>query len=90
MDGLNRTSETELDFALLDGCKIALVITRNQRRIVFRGVAALQRDDELGKILVLTPESAHPGEPRLIISEQNWSGRIAPDVEFDCEFCAVP
>ena len=78
------------DLSPLDGRSVAVVVRQAGREFVIRGTAMFQRDDALGNVLrIIVPDGQHT-EPTLIISEQEWKGRIIPDVEYGCDLCIIP
>jgi hypothetical protein len=72
-----------------DGQKMAVEMVRGARRIVLCGKAVYVRDDLLGGTLRIRLDDAEPGNPVLIFSESEWSGRIVPDFHHGCDFCLV-
>lgn len=72
-----------------DGQKMAVEMVRGERRIVLCGKAVYVRDDLLGDTLRIRLDDAEPGNPVLIFSESEWSGRIVPDFHHGCDFCLV-
>ena len=85
-----RASESQFDFALLDGRTLAVVVVQNGNRVIFRGIAALKRDVALGNVLVVAPQDCQPTDPRLVISLDEWTGSISRDVEYGCDYCLMP
>ena len=71
-----RESKISVDFSVYDQAEVA-VILRNG--IVFRGIATFVNDDELGRILRIRGDSPRVGDPRIILAESSWSGRILDD-----------
>ncbi|MHB0959649.1 MAG: hypothetical protein ACYC6N_28390 [Pirellulaceae bacterium] len=72
-----------------DGQKLAVVMTCGKDRLVVRGTAAFVRDDTVGNTLKIRLEDCEPGDPVLIIVEDQWKGRIVPDFHFGCDFCLI-
>lgn len=72
-----------------DGQTMAVEMVRGARRIVLCGKAVFVRDDMLGDTLRIRLDGAEPGNPVLIFSEDEWSGRIVPDFHHGCDFCLV-
>ena len=72
-----------------DGQKMAVVMTRGTRRVVMCGTAAFVRDDAVGNTLNIRLEDCEPGHPVLVISENEWDGRIVPDFHYGCDFCLI-
>jgi hypothetical protein len=72
-----------------DGQKMAVIMTRGARRVVMCGTAAFVRDDAVGNTLNIRLEDCEPGHPVLVISENEWDGRIVPDFHYGCDFCLV-
>ena len=86
----SRARNAAADFSAFDGKKIAMLLQQGEQQFVFRGTAQLARDDKLGIVLKIVAFDQEPGEPKLIVSEQAWNGRIIPDIEHGCDFCMIP
>ena len=78
------------DFSFLDGRSVAVILRQKGKQVVYQGTALLQRDDALGNVLSITPTDSQPGDPKLILTETDWRGRIIPDLEYGCEICMIP
>ena len=78
------------DLSALDGRSVAVILRQAGREFVIRGTAMFQRDDALGNILRITVPDDQHAETALIISEQDWQGRIIPDVTYGCDLCIIP
>ena len=92
---LDRTAEPawkgeRVGFSNLDGRSVAVILRQGGKQFVFRGAGAFERDDALGNVLIITATNPQSVDPKLIISEQEWKGRIIPDLEHGCEFCIIP
>ncbi len=85
--GLRRAKQAGL--SEFDGQSLAVVLHRGQTRIVLRGRAAFVRDDAVGDSLQILMDDDEPGQPVLILSENEWNGRIIPDFHHGCDFCLV-
>jgi hypothetical protein len=72
-----------------DGQKMAVIMTRGARRVVLCGTAVFVRDDTIGNTLNIRLDDCEPGHPVVVISENEWNGRIVPDFHFGCDFCLV-
>lgn len=72
-----------------DGQKMAVIVTHGTRRVVLCGTAVFVRDDTVGNTLSIRLEDCEPGHPVVVISENEWSGRIVPDFHFGCDFCLI-
>ena len=84
-----RPGATQRRLSEFDGQKMAVEMVRGTRRIVLCGKADYVRDDLLGDTLHIRLDNAEPGNPVLIFSESEWSGRIVPDFHHGCDFCLV-
>lgn len=78
------------DLSRLDGRSVAVILRQAEREFVIRGTAVFQRDDALGNVLCITVGDEQTSDPRLIISEGDWKGRIIPDVKYGCDLCIIP
>lgn len=73
-----------------DGQSVAVILRKKGRReIVMRGTAAFVRDDAVGNSLQIALNDDQPGQPLVILSEEEWNGRIIPDFHHGCDFCLV-
>lgn len=72
-----------------DGQSMAVILHKGQKRIVLRGMATFVRDDTLGNSLQVQLDDSDAGQPILILSEDEWNGRIIPDFHHGCDFCLV-
>jgi len=70
-----------------DGKRISVIVEGGKAPIVMCGVAQFERDDLLGNVLRIKMDEDHPGEPEIIISEEDWSGEIVPDFVHGGQFC---
>ena len=78
------------DLSGFDGQRIAVVMDRaGGGRMVWQGEANYVRDDSQGNVLQITIDDAESGNPVIVIVEQEWDGRIIPDLEFGCKFCLI-
>ena len=80
----------EADFSPLDGRKVAVKIRVGQDTVIFRGLASLQNDDALGKVLNVAALDDEQGAHAVLLSASNWSGRIIPDFHYGCDYCLIP
>jgi hypothetical protein len=82
-----RSSKPGSGFQRYDRCRFAIFLNFEQGRRRMFGVARYERDDLLGNILRFALETDDPGEPELIIAEQEWNGLITPDQSNHCDYC---
>jgi len=72
-----------------DGHKMAVIVDKGQDRVVLRGEATFVEDDHVGRSLQIHLEDDEPGYPVVVLSEDEWDGRIIPDFHYGCDFCLV-
>lgn len=60
------------------------------KQFVFLGTASYQRDDVLGSVLIVSASDPESAGTKLIFSEQEWKGRVIPDLKYGCKFCMIP
>ena len=77
---------TRIDFSEFNEERVAIQLPQ----LVFCGVASFQRDDTLGNVLRISGLKAEPGAPEIILTENDWDGRIIPDLKNGCHFCFIP
>ena len=77
----------KLDLSQFDNEMIAVVLKLREREFVLRGRANFQQDDRLGRILRIPASDC---QTDIVISENQWEGRIIPDFEHGCRYCFVP
>jgi hypothetical protein len=78
-----------VDLSAFDGHRIAVVIEQTNSKTVLRGTASFVRDDTVGNALRIRLDDEEPGHPILMISEDQWDGRIIPDFHHGCSFCLI-
>jgi len=83
-----RPSE-RIDFADFDGQRMSVILDLASGRVVIRGTAYFVRDDAIGNTLNIRPEDDEPGHPVIVISENDWKGRIIPDFHYGCQFSLI-
>ena len=87
LSGQNTTKR--VDLSAFDGHRIAVVFDRKDQRVVMRGKACFVRDETIGNMLRISLDDEEPGRPVLMISEQDWNGRIIPDFHYGCDYCLI-
>ncbi len=75
--------------AEFDGQRLAVVLRRGRDEVVMRGKASFVRDTTVGSSLCIRLDDEEPGQPVLMLSEEEWNGRIVPDFHHGCDFCLV-
>jgi hypothetical protein len=80
-----RSEQTGL--SAFDGHRMALIIHCGDQRMVLCGKASYVRDENIGNTLNIRLDDHEPGQPVVVISEQQWNGRIIPDFHYGCDFC---
>jgi len=79
-----------LGLSEFDGQSMAVIMRKKGRpEIILRGTAAFVRDDAVGNSLQIALDDEQPGQPLVILSEDEWNGRIIPDFHHGCDFCLV-
>ena len=63
-------------FSSLNGSSVAVILQQGAKQFVQRGTAVFQWDDALGNLLIIALTDPQPGDPKVIISEREWKGRI--------------
>ena len=53
------------------------------------GAARYERDDVLGNVLRIEIEGNLPGNPHMLLVEDEWNGLITPDTQYGCDFCVT-
>lgn len=81
--------DKQIDLSAYDGQRIAVILDRDRRRIVLQGTATFIQDDALGNALNIQLDNDEPGQPVLVISEEEWGGRIIPDFHHGCKFSLI-
>ena len=71
-----------------DGSRFAIMMPQICRR-PFRGRARYERDDLLGNVLRIAIETDNPGDPHILIAEDQWDGLIKTDSRFGCDYFVV-
>lgn len=84
-----QNSKQSVDLSAFDGHRVAVVIDGAARKTVLRGTAAFVRDETMGNALRIQLDDEEPGHPVLMISEDQWDGRIIPDFHHGCSFCLI-
>jgi len=72
-----------------DGLSMAVILRSGEKRVVLRGTAVYVRDATVGNSLRIRVAGSEPGEPVLVVSEDDWNGRVIPDFHYGCDFCLV-
>lgn len=85
----NKVASDRLDLADFDGQRMSVVLDLESGRIVIRGTARFVRDDAIGNTLNIQPDDDEPGHPVIVISENDWGGRIIPDFHYGCQFSLI-
>lgn len=85
--GQQRSEQASL--SEFDGQSTAVILRGGGKRIVLRGTAYYVRDSVAGNSLKIQLDEDEPGHPMLILSEDQWKGRIIPDFHYGCDFCLV-
>lgn len=78
-----------MTLADFDGESMAVVLRKKRREIVVRGTAAYIRHDTVGNALRIQLDDDPAGHSALLLSEDEWSGRIIPDFHYGCRYCVV-
>jgi hypothetical protein len=78
-----------MTLADFDGESMAVVLRKKRQEIVVRGTAAYIRDDTVGNALRIQLDDDPEGHSALLLSEDEWSGRIIPDFHHGCRYCVV-
>jgi hypothetical protein len=55
----------------------------------FVGTARYERDDLLGNVLRISLEGKLPGNPHILLVENEWHGLITADTEYGCDYNVV-
>jgi hypothetical protein len=84
-----QNTKQRVDLSAFDGHRIAVVIESKNHKTVLRGTAAFVRDEAVGNSLRIQLDDEEPGQPVLMISEDQWDGRIIPDFHHGCSFCLI-
>jgi hypothetical protein len=84
-----RSATGQVHLAAFDGQRMAVEMRRGPDRVVLRGTAVFVRDDAIGNTLNIRLDGGEPGHPVLVVSENEWDGRIVPDFHHGCNFCLV-
>ncbi len=82
-------SSKRVGLAELDGQRLAIILRKGQEETVLRGKAVFIHDDSVGNSLQIVLGNDVTGKPVLILSEDEWNGRIIPDFHHGCDFCLV-
>ena len=82
-----QNTKQRVDLSAFDGHRIAVVIEQTNHKTVLRGTAVFVRDESVGNTLRIRLDDEEPGHPVLMISEDQWDGRIIPDFHHGCSFC---
>lgn len=82
-------TKSEQSLAGFDGHRIAVVMNQGGQQVVLKGRALYTRDTKLGNVLRISVESSDAGDPVIVVSEDQWNGRIIPDLEHGCTFCLI-
>lgn len=72
-----------------DGLNLAVIMRSAGKRIVLRGRAVYVPDTVAGNSLRIRVAGSEPGDPVVVLSEENWNGRTIPDFHYGCDFCLV-
>lgn len=70
----------------LDGKRVAVVILRDSRQIVLRGLAECVKIRRERLLRIEVDQTEGQGSPVFLIKENQWRGSIAPDKTFGCDF----
>ena len=84
-----QNTKQRVDLSAFDGHRIAVVIESKNHKTVLRGTAVFVRDETVGNSLRIRLDDEEPGHPVLMISEDQWDGRIIPDFHHGCSFCLI-
>ena len=71
------------------GESMAVMLRAGQRQVVLRGTATYVRDATLGNSLRIELDDDQAGHTVLVLAEDQWNGRIIPDLHHGCSFCVV-
>ena len=83
-----RTNTGSAWFEQFDGCRFAVMMPRI-RHEPFCGPARYEQDDRLGSILRIEIEAQFPGNPHILIAEDEWGGLITADSKYGCDYCVA-
>jgi hypothetical protein len=81
-----RTSTGSASLEQFDGSRFAVMIPQI-RREPFCGPARYEQDDLLGSILRIEIEAQVPGNPHILIAENECGGLITSDSRYGCDYC---
>ena len=79
-----------MNLSQYNGKRIALVMEVQGREVVLCGATSLRRDRKQGQMLQVTitgDAEAALGSPVFLISEKQWTQRIASGVPYGCDYC---
>lgn len=81
------TNNKAARFERFDGCRFAVVFPQISGKLV--GTATFERDDLLGNVLRIPIEAKSPGNPQILLAEDEWGELITPDSKYGCDYCVV-
>jgi hypothetical protein len=83
------SSRDRVDLSEYDGQRICVIFDQKRPRIVLQGTARFIQDDAVGNALNIQLDNDEPGQPVLVISEEEWQGRIIPDFHYGCKYSLI-
>jgi hypothetical protein len=85
----NRANESARKFKRYDQCRFAILVELEHGHRLLNGIAHYQRDDLLGNILRFSLETDSPGNPEIILAEEEWKGLITCGRRYHCDYCVT-
>ncbi len=91
----DQQSADQTGLAAFDGHTVAVILPairhgqHSTTKTVLRGRAVYVRDDCVGNALRIELLDDQLGYSVLLLSEQEWDGRIIPDFHYGCDFSLV-
>jgi len=79
-----------MDLPMYHGKRIAVVVNRAGVARVFFGLAALEQDEDLGRILRISLQQEGcraAGDPAFILQENAAANCLVADNRYSCDFC---
>ncbi len=75
-------------FAELDGKRIAVVLVKDEERVVYRGTAQYLRPtvQRNGLRIALDREEVNQEVRAFLLRESPWEDQILPDSEYGCDY----
>ena len=83
-----RTSQSAELLKRCDGRRVAVIMPELGPKPL-RGAARYERDDVLGNVLRIKIEGNLPGNPHMLLVEDEWNGLIIPDTQYGCDYCVT-